>query len=118
MSNNAADKKSLEKRMSTTGSVLEKGKFDNTISQEIVADDKQKYLRKKFDVRVLPIVVVLYVLSYLDRGNIGNARVAGVQKDLGLSQAQVGIHFLLLTSIASLTILAVDMGSHFLLHCL
>ena len=83
------DEKSLEKRASTTGSVLEKGNVDNTISQEIVVESKQKFLRKKFDTRVLPIVVVLYVLSYLDRGNIGNAKVAGVQKDLKLNTAQV-----------------------------
>lgn len=30
----------------------------------------------------------LYVLSYLDRGNIGNAAAAGAQKDLGLSDSQ------------------------------
>lgn len=89
MSNLGTEEKTLEKRASTTGSILEKGTVDNTISQEIVADDKQRFLRKKFDTRVLPIVVVLYVLSYLDRGNIGNAKVAGVQTDLKLTQAQV-----------------------------
>lgn len=89
MSSAMVDEKSLEKRASTTGSVLEKGNVDNTISQEIVVESKQKFLRKKFDTRVLPIVVVLYVLSYLDRGNIGNAKVAGVQKDLKLNTAQV-----------------------------
>lgn len=38
---------------------------------------------------MLWIVCVLYVLSYLDRGNIGNAKTAGAQDDLGLSSAQV-----------------------------
>jgi hypothetical protein len=38
---------------------------------------------------MLWIVCVLYVLSYLDRGNIGNAKTAGAQADLGLSSAQV-----------------------------
>lgn len=38
---------------------------------------------------MLWIVCVLYVLSYLDRGNIGNAKTAGAQTDLGLSSAQV-----------------------------
>ncbi|KAL2205039.1 MFS general substrate transporter, partial [Sarocladium strictum] len=40
------------------------------------------------DFRVLPIVCILYVLSYLDRGNIGNAKTAGAQEDLGLSSMQ------------------------------
>jgi sugar phosphate permease len=34
---------------------------------------------------MLPIVCILYVLSYLDRGNIGNAKTAGIMEDLGLS---------------------------------
>jgi sugar phosphate permease len=37
---------------------------------------------------VLPIVCILYVLSYLDRGNIGNAKTAGLQADLGLGNSQ------------------------------
>ncbi|KAL6406474.1 hypothetical protein AUP68_09269 [Ilyonectria robusta] len=30
----------------------------------------------------------LYILSFLDRGNIGNAKAAGTQKDLGLTDSQ------------------------------
>lgn len=37
----------------------------------------------------MPLVCVLYVLSYVDRGNIGNAKTAGAQDDLGLSDSQV-----------------------------
>ncbi|UPK90040.1 hypothetical protein LCI18_000975 [Fusarium solani-melongenae] len=43
---------------------------------------------ESFDRRVLPIVCCLYVLSYLDRGNIGNAKTAGAQDALGLSSSQ------------------------------
>ncbi|KAK1986443.1 major facilitator superfamily transporter [Colletotrichum cereale] len=45
-------------------------------------------IKKTFDRRLMPIVCCLYVLSYLDRGNIGNAKAAGTQKDLGLSDCQ------------------------------
>jgi hypothetical protein len=48
---------------------------------------------EQFDRRMLPIVCCLYVLSYLDRGNIGNAKTAGAQDDLGLSSAQVSRNF-------------------------
>lgn len=34
---------------------------------------------------MLSIVCLLYVLSYLDRGNIGNAKTSGIMKDLHLS---------------------------------
>lgn len=37
---------------------------------------------------MLPIVCILYVLSYLDRGNIGNAKTAGADVDLNLNSAQ------------------------------
>lgn len=37
---------------------------------------------------MLPIVCCLYLLSYLDRGNIGNAKTAGAQDALGLDSAQ------------------------------
>lgn len=39
----------------------------------------------QFDKKMLSIVCLLYVLSYLDRGNIGNAKTAGIMKDLHLS---------------------------------
>ena len=40
---------------------------------------------RRLDCVVLPIVGMLYLLSIIDRSNIGNARVAGLQRDLGLS---------------------------------
>lgn len=36
---------------------------------------------------MVPIVCCLYVLSYLDRGNIGNAKTAGADNDLGIDDA-------------------------------
>ncbi|KFY20687.1 hypothetical protein V491_03516 [Pseudogymnoascus sp. VKM F-3775] len=54
----------------------------------LVDANRQNYYVKKYDRHMLWIVCVLYVLSYLDRGNIGNAKTAGAQDDLGLSSAQ------------------------------
>ncbi|KAH9206553.1 major facilitator superfamily domain-containing protein [Leptodontidium sp. 2 PMI_412] len=66
---------------------MEKGSQD-PISQSVVSADVQRRIRRQFDKRVLPIVCCLYVLSYLDRGNIGNAKTAGAQAALGLDSAQ------------------------------
>lgn len=41
-----------------------------------------KRLNRKLDIRILPPLFVLYVLSFLDRGNIGNARIQGLEKSL------------------------------------
>ncbi|KAF9895074.1 hypothetical protein FE257_004703 [Aspergillus nanangensis] len=53
-----------------------------------VHETVQNSIRLKFDRRVLPIVCILYILSYLDRGNIGNAKTAGIDVDLGLDDGQ------------------------------
>ncbi|KAL4931365.1 major facilitator superfamily domain-containing protein [Aspergillus undulatus] len=39
---------------------------------------------RKVDIRVLPILAVLYLLSFLDRGSIGNANIQGLSETLGL----------------------------------
>ncbi|KAK7047268.1 hypothetical protein VNI00_006499 [Paramarasmius palmivorus] len=50
----------------------------------------------KLDIQIIPIVTGMYLLNFLDRGNIGNARVAGLQKSLGISdQQRFGAHTVL-----------------------
>ncbi|CAE6440965.1 unnamed protein product [Rhizoctonia solani] len=47
-----------------------------------------KRLLSKLDRRILPWMAGLFLLSYLDRSNIGNARLDGLEKDLGLHGLQ------------------------------
>lgn len=42
-------------------------------------------LVRKMDWVLLPFLSLLYLLSFLDRTNIGNARLAGLEKDLGMT---------------------------------
>lgn len=49
--------------------------------------DEKKVLRK-MDIRLVPMLALLYLLSFLDRGNIGNAKIEGLTDDLGLSAPQ------------------------------
>ncbi|KAH6989370.1 major facilitator superfamily domain-containing protein [Ilyonectria sp. MPI-CAGE-AT-0026] len=44
--------------------------------------EKEKATVRKFDRYVLPQFVIIQVLSYLDRTNIGNARIFGFEEDL------------------------------------
>ncbi|KAK4056022.1 hypothetical protein OIO90_003017 [Microbotryomycetes sp. JL221] len=48
-------------------------------------------LYRKLDLRILPVLAVLYLLSFLDRGNIGNARLAGLEADLGMSPSDYAL---------------------------
>ncbi|KAM0231958.1 hypothetical protein ACHAPO_008257 [Fusarium lateritium] len=43
-----------------------------------------KKLLRKIDWTLIPFLALLYLLSFLDRTNIGNARLAGLETDLGL----------------------------------
>ena len=46
--------------------------------------DAQKVLRK-MDLRLIPMLALLYLLSFLDRGNIGNARIEGLTDTLHMT---------------------------------
>ncbi|KAF2853798.1 pantothenate transporter liz1 [Plenodomus tracheiphilus IPT5] len=48
----------------------------------------EKRVRRKLDTHLVPLLSVLYLLAFLDRSNIGNARIAGMEEDLHLSSSQ------------------------------
>ncbi|PLB34281.1 putative MFS transporter [Aspergillus candidus] len=49
---------------------------------------EEQQVVKKFDRKLVPFLAFLYLLSFLDRSNIGNAKIAGLTDDLHLSSAQ------------------------------
>ncbi|TFK21501.1 MFS general substrate transporter [Coprinopsis marcescibilis] len=53
--------------------------------------DLEKRVWLKMDLWILPVVTMFYLLSFLDRTNLGNARVAGLQKDLAMTNYQYSI---------------------------
>lgn len=55
-------------------------------------DQAEKKLVRKIDGRLLPPIIVMYLLNYIDRNNIASARLGGLEEDLGLhgSQYQTG----------------------------
>jgi len=48
----------------------------------------EKAILRKMDLRLIPMLALLYLLSFLDRGNIGNAKIEGLTEDLNMSGAQ------------------------------
>ncbi|KAK5655658.1 hypothetical protein OQA88_5591 [Cercophora sp. LCS_1] len=48
----------------------------------------ERALLRKLDWRLLPAVGILYLLSFLDRSNVGNARIEGLATDLGMTGNQ------------------------------
>lgn len=52
-------------------------------------DDKR--LLRKIDIHIIPPLFLLYLLTFLDRTNIGNARIQGMNEELGLEGHQYNI---------------------------
>ncbi|WQF86740.1 Putative major facilitator superfamily, MFS transporter superfamily [Colletotrichum destructivum] len=54
--------------------------------------ERQRHLTKtllfKVDTRVLPLLALLFLCSFLDRTNVGNAKIIGMEEDLGISNSQ------------------------------
>lgn len=47
-----------------------------------------KKVLRKMDIRLIPNLALLYLLSFLDRGNIGNAKIQGLTEDLRMTGRQ------------------------------
>ncbi|KAL2672887.1 hypothetical protein Neosp_013604 [[Neocosmospora] mangrovei] len=67
---------------------------------DLYIDEKaEKMLLRKLDRWIIPPVMLLYLFSFLDRVNIGNARLYGLEEDLGLvgDQYQLTVSILFVT---------------------
>ncbi|CAO3594270.1 unnamed protein product [Absidia cylindrospora] len=78
------EKNTIEKIESTwTSDVESKGETDDTFVPPDA--EEMRKLRWKLNLRIVPWLGVLYLCSFLDRVNIGNAKLAGIQTDLQVS---------------------------------
>lgn len=48
----------------------------------------EKSIVRKLDIRTLPILVILFIVNILDRNTIANARLGGLEDELGMSDKQ------------------------------
>ncbi|KAJ5500698.1 Major facilitator superfamily domain general substrate transporter [Penicillium expansum] len=57
----------------------------------------------KLDIHILPILALLFLMSFLDRTNVGNAKILGLEADLSITDHQydVGLAVFYLTYICS-----------------
>ncbi|KAJ5615377.1 hypothetical protein N7537_000491 [Penicillium hordei] len=67
---------------------------------------QQKLTRKvlwKLDIHILPILALLFLMSFLDRTNVGNAKILGLEADLSITDHQydIGLAVFYLTYICS-----------------
>ena len=75
-------------------------------------EEEEREIRRKIDWHTVPLVTVLYMLTFLDRINIGNARVQGLGVELDLN---TGVRFNWALSIFYIVYLLVEVPSNILL---
>lgn len=70
---------------------LDDGRVDldhETNTQDGSSRTTEKQLLRKIDRRIMPCLVLMIILNYLDRNALANARVQGIEKSLGLIGSQ------------------------------
>ncbi|KAI0012748.1 MFS general substrate transporter [Xylariaceae sp. FL0662B] len=89
--------KSLEEKSQVehNDAVLLENKSDGSLEAPSWTAEEEAAVRRKLDWQIVPTVTLMYLLNFLDRINIGNARIQGLEKDVGL----VGYQFNIATSI-------------------
>lgn len=60
----------------------------STGPRHVIDPVTEKRLVRKLDWNLVPLVMAMYLLAFLDRSNIGNAKIAGMSKDLGLTTSR------------------------------
>lgn len=79
-----------------TASVHSVSKVPDTLKD--LSEDERRVLEKKLvrriDLRLLPMLVLMYIMNYLDRNNIASAKLAGkvgMLKDLGMTSTEYNV---------------------------
>ena len=56
-----------------------------------ISDELDRHITRKFDTHVVPWLFGLWLLAFIDRSNIANARIDGLTKDLKLTGNQFNV---------------------------
>ncbi|QPC70605.1 hypothetical protein HYE68_001357 [Fusarium pseudograminearum] len=75
-------------------------------------EDRKKAVVRKVDMRLIPMLVLLYLIAYLDKTNIGNAKIEGMTVDLHLK----GIEYNIVTAIFFIPFVLCEVPSNMILH--
>ena len=81
----------LEKINTDDGSISSKEASKVVTSRDdgiLMTPAAERAIVWKFDLRILPVLAVMYLFNSLDKSNLGNAKTAGLEKTLGLKSTQ------------------------------
>ncbi|EUC46479.1 hypothetical protein COCMIDRAFT_35841 [Bipolaris oryzae ATCC 44560] len=74
-------------------------------------EQKRKRVLRKVDIRLVPMLAILYLISHIDRANIGNAKIEGMVTDLGLN----GVEWNVVLSVFFVPYILLEVPSNMLL---
>lgn len=57
----------------------------------VISPAAERALTRKYDIRILPILAIMYLFNSLDKSNLGNAKTAGLEKTLRLKDHQYNL---------------------------
>ena len=80
-----------EKPPSTTETSKTSASGDLCLDDHIVDPTAEKRLLRKCDLHVVPVISLLYMLAFIDRINIGNARIQGLEKGLDMKGSDFNV---------------------------
>jgi len=78
----------LEAEAKDTHDRIKSVKSEEGTSHVLIDVEKERKLVKKLDLYIIPMIMVTFFFSFLDRSNIGNAKIAGLSADLKLQGSQ------------------------------
>ncbi|KAF2827607.1 MFS general substrate transporter [Ophiobolus disseminans] len=84
---------------------------DRSTDEFTWTEEEETAVRRKLDRVIVPLTTFLYLLCFLDRANVGNARIQGMAKDLDLH----GKRFNWVTSIFYIVYMFVEVPSNIVL---
>lgn len=74
------------------GSFEQRERVEELAQPDLVVDpEAEKKLLRRVDWRLLPMIWLCLVMSYIDRTNIGNAKVAGMYVDLNMNSSDYAL---------------------------
>lgn len=69
----------------------DKEQYVLTETARVVDHAAERRLCFKFDMRILPMLAVMYLFNAIDKGNLGNAQTNGLGRELGLGDGQYNL---------------------------
>ncbi|KAF2452660.1 major facilitator superfamily domain-containing protein [Lineolata rhizophorae] len=86
--------------------------YEGSVREDAEDPIEAKKVIRKIDIRLLPLLVFLYTLTFLDRVNIGNARLWGMEDDLGMT----GYHYNIVVMVFYIPYVLLEIPSNMIIN--